>query len=151
MNEPRRGRPHVPDYGIPESTEGLLDFDYVLKTFDQARNFWVVTVRPDGRPHAMPIWGVVVDGRVHFGGGPDTRKARNLKVNPSVVVHSESGERVAIIEGRAEIIDEVDQDTVDDAYEAKYQMRHGPYVWRVDPDRAFGWTKFPDDVTRWVF
>lgn len=151
MSDPAPSRPHVPDYGIPESTEGLLDFDYVLETFREARNFWLVTVRPDGRPHAMPVWGVVVDGRVHFGGGPNTRKAKNLKANPAIVVHSESGEQVAIIEGRAKIIDESLQERIDDAYEVKYDMRHGPYVWQVDPDRAFGWTKFPDDVTRWTF
>ena len=151
MSEPARGRPHIPDYGIPESVEGLLDFRYVLDSFAAARNFWVTTVRPDGRPHAMPVWGVVVDARVHFGGGPNTRKARNLRANPAVVVHSESGEQVAIIEGRAEIIDEASQERVDDAYEVKYDMRHGPFVWRVEPQRAFGWTKFPDDVTRWTF
>lgn len=152
MNEPRRDRPYIPDYGIPEDNKGLLPYSHVTDTLDAAQNFWVSTVRPDGRPHAMPVWGVVVDGKVHFGGGPNTRKARNLSDNPHVVVHSESGDQVAIVEGTAEIItDDAMQTRIDDAYEAKYKMRHGPFVWAITPTVAFGWTQFPKNVTRWTF
>jgi PPOX class probable F420-dependent enzyme len=145
-------RPHIPGYGLPEDTKGLLDVSHLEETLKDAKNLWVCTVRPDGRPHAMPVWGVWVDGRIHFGGGPDTRKARNIRQNPNVIVHSESGERVAVIEGTAQVVeDDAYQERIDDAYEAKYNMRHGPFVWAVTPTVAFGWTDFTKDATRWTF
>ena len=152
MPEPTADRPYVPDYGLPESADGLLAYEHITERLQAARNYWVCTVRPDGRPHSMPVWGVLVDGKVHFGGGPRTRKARNLEGDPHVVVHTESGDEVAIIEGTATVVDDDDVQTrVDDAYEAKYGFRHGPFVWVVEPRVAFGWTKFPDTVTRWSF
>ncbi len=53
-----------------------------------ARDYWVATVHPDGRPHLTPVWGLWVDGAFYFGSGPQTRKARNLAENPSVAVHT---------------------------------------------------------------
>jgi hypothetical protein len=152
MPEPRADRPYIPEYGVPTSSKGTLPFDHVTDRLASARNYWVATTRPDGRPHAVPTWGVWLDGAIYFGGGTGTRKARNLKANPNVVVHTESGDEVVIIEGVAEpVTDEAEQTRVDDAYEAKYDMRHGPTVWRVTPSVAFGWVTFPDSVTRWTF
>ena len=152
MDSPRADRPYIKDYGVPEHTDGLLSYDHVAERLGEARNIWLVTVRPDGRPHAMPVWGVWVDDLFYFGGGPDTRKARNLRSNPHVVVHGESGDDVVVLEGRAEPVDDDEtQERVDDAYEVKYDMRHGPQVWAVHPTIAFAWTKFPDDMTRWRF
>ena len=152
MIDPRTDRPHVPGYGIPVGRKGLLDYRHVIDTFGGARNIWVCTVRPEGRPHAMPVWGVWVGDKLYFGGGPDTRKARNLDHNPNVVVHTESGDEVAIVEGTVEKITDPERlRVIDDAYEAKYEMRHGPPVWAVTPVVAFGWTEFPKTMTRWTF
>jgi hypothetical protein len=148
----RAERPHIPDYGIPEDTEGLMSFEDAAERLAASRNYWICTVRPDGRPHAMPVWGVWVDGHIYFGGGPDTVKARNLRANPHVVIHGESGDQVVVIEGVAEpVVGDDEQTRVDNAYEVKYDMRHGPVVWRVRAEKAFAWTEFPRDVTRWRF
>jgi nitroimidazol reductase NimA-like FMN-containing flavoprotein (pyridoxamine 5'-phosphate oxidase superfamily) len=149
---PRAERPIIPEYGIPEDVDGVLPFSYLDERLAAAHDYWVASVRPDGRPHAVPVWGVWLDGVLFFGGGKRTRKARNLAANPEVVVHTESAAEVAIVEGRArEVSEEDEQRRVDDAYEAKYGMRHGPTVWAVAPRVAFGWTTFPDTVTRWTF
>ncbi len=47
---------------------------------------WIVTVRPDGRPHATPMVPVVHDGRVYFHTGTTEVKYRNLSANPHVLV-----------------------------------------------------------------
>src|SRR5215210_1638314 len=108
--EPKADRPYIPDYGIPTSSEGTLPYDHVSDRLASARNYWVSTARPDGRPHAVPTWGVWLDGAIYFGGGTGTRKARNLKSNPNVVVHTESGDEVVIVEGQAEpVTDEEEQ------------------------------------------
>ena len=41
------------------------------------------TVRPDGRPHSARIGAAWYDGNVYFQTGQQTRKARNLEVNPA--------------------------------------------------------------------
>jgi PPOX class probable F420-dependent enzyme len=153
QREPVRvSRPHIPDYGIPDNTDGVLPWSFVVERMEKARNYWVSTTRPDGRPHATPVWGVWVEGRLIFGGGPDTRRAQNIAQNPQVSVHLESGDEVVIIEGTAtEIHDKTEMDKADDVYEVKYNMRHGPHMWELKPRIALAWTKFPDNTTRFHF
>jgi hypothetical protein len=154
--EPRPSRPDIEGYGIPGTAEGLLPWSHATERLAAARNYWVSTTRPDGRPHAVPVWGVWVDETLFHGGGPATRKARNLASNPHVSVHLESGDEVVIVEGVVDKLtdDNADPDLlrrVDDAYEAKYGMRHGTPVWALRPRVAFGWTEYPTTVTRWTF
>jgi general stress protein 26 len=47
---------------------------------------WVVTVRPDGRPHATPMVPVAHDGKVYFHTGSTEVKYANLRANPHVLV-----------------------------------------------------------------
>ena len=150
------GRPHVPGYGIPETTEGVLPWSFALERLERARTYWIATTRPDGRPHAVPVWGVLVDGTVYFGGGSETVWARNLARDPRVVVHLESGDEVVILEGTAVRHTEENTDAdlltrIDDAYEPKYGMRHGTPVWELVPRVAFAWSRYPDDTTRFAF
>jgi nitroimidazol reductase NimA-like FMN-containing flavoprotein (pyridoxamine 5'-phosphate oxidase superfamily) len=149
----KRTRPFVEDsYGIPEHDNGMLAWDHVIDRMTSPRNYWLSTVSPDGRPHAMPVWGVWMDDHLHFGGGRGTRKAKNLAVNPQVSIHLEDGWDVVIIEGTVEeVLDEDTQTRLDDLYEAKYGIRHGTPVWRVMPRRVFAWTDFPNDATCWRF
>ncbi len=154
--ESKPSRPHIPGYGISESEEGMLSWSHVGERMESARNYWVGTTRPDGRPHAVPVWGVWVDGTFYFGGGLHTRKARNLEVNPALVEHLEDGDAVVIIEGTAvkftqENIDPSLLERIDGAYEAKYGMRHGTPLWGLQPRVAFAWTDFLKDATRWLF
>ncbi len=149
-------RPAIAGYGIPKTAEGLLPWRFAADRLAAARNYWVCTTRPDGRPHAVPVWGVVVDDTLFHGGGASTRKARNLAANPHVTVHLESGDEVVIVEGTVEKLTADDADAellrrIDDAYEAKYGMRHGTPVWALRPTTAFGWDEYPTSVTRWDF
>jgi nitroimidazol reductase NimA-like FMN-containing flavoprotein (pyridoxamine 5'-phosphate oxidase superfamily) len=146
----------MPGYGIPESGEGMLPWSYVTERLERARNYWICTTRPDGRPHAAPVWGVWVDGALYFGTGPRTRKARNLAANRAIVVHLESGDDVVILEGIAEELDDVAPALfarIADASAAKYQERpedaSGMFAVRIRA--AYAWHNFPKDATRWVF
>jgi general stress protein 26 len=47
---------------------------------------WIVTVRPDGRPHATPMVPVVHGGKVYFHTGSTEVKYANLQANPHVLV-----------------------------------------------------------------
>jgi hypothetical protein len=124
-----------------------------------SRNYWVCTTRPDGRPHAMPVWGLWLGGRLWFSTDPDSFKARNLVAHPAVVVHLESGDEVCVLDGDARRVGAVDlPEEFVDAYEAKYALRldltnvnYGFYA--VEPRVALTWTEadFPTTATRWTF
>jgi hypothetical protein len=152
--QPTASRPRFPKgYGIAADAEGMLPWRWADERLAAGRNYWIVTTRPDGRPHAMPVWGVWVDGGVHWGSSPSSVKANNIARDPRVVVHVESGDEVVILEGEAEpfVLDE----RVADAYHAKYEYRPGGEggFFRLRPRVAFAWTErdYPRTATRFDF
>ena len=62
---PRAGRPHMPGYGVsgPADGTGLLPWSWAEERLSRSHDYVLATVRPDGHPHAMPVWGVWLDGR----------------------------------------------------------------------------------------
>lgn len=157
MAEPRRSRPHMPGYGISAHDDGLQSWSRFEDRAAQSRNYWIVTVGDDGRPHVMPVWGLWLDGRVYFSTDPSSRKGRNLRARPDVVVHLESGDDVVIIEGAVEpVTDEAAIARFVEAYDAKYRFRPDPGnpahgVYSVRPRRGFSWLEqdYPKTATRW--
>ena len=157
------GRPTMPQgYGVPEDDTGLLEWSWAVERLAAAKNYWFHTTRPDGRPHAMPAWGAWVDGALYFDGSPETRRARNLAENSSIVVHLESGDEVVIVEGEAVYQGRPSREIAEQlaaALAAKYGPTYEPApdtwdeggLWRVRATVAFGWTTFPTNVTRWRF
>ena len=60
--EPQRSRPAIhPSYGIPTDESGMLSWSWVTERLENEPLVWMATTRPDGRPHAKPVWGVYVD------------------------------------------------------------------------------------------
>lgn len=156
-----RGRPTTESsYGIPEDDPAevdadLLDWAFVGNVMANDRAYWVATAGEDANPHTRPVWGVWIDDTFHCGGGSKTRWVRNLTENPPVTVHRQDAEKVVIIEGEAERLDDdADKERlerIDDAYEQKYEVRHGTPVFAIHPDRVLAWTDFPTDATKWTF
>ena len=108
-------------YGVSSGEEGLSTWDHVRQRMEDSRNYWIGTTRPDGRPHAAPVWGVWLDDAFFFGTDPHSRKARNLRANPEVVVHLESGDDCVVLEGVVEEgSDPGLRRRVGEAYAAKY-------------------------------
>lgn len=158
---PRVGRPHMPGYAIagPDEGRGLLPWSWAEERLTASRNYWVATVRPDGAPHCMPVWGVWTGEDFGFSTGERSRKARNLAADARCVVTSERADEAVIVEGRAERArDGAWLRRVAEAYEAKYAWKieddQGP-LYRVRPRVAFGFIEaeedFPTSATRWVF
>jgi Pyridoxamine 5'-phosphate oxidase len=141
--------------------------------------FWVVTMRPDGRPHATPLLAVWLDGAVVFTTGEGERKARNLEQQTACLLLSSDRSRrdglAVAVEGHAvPIHDEDELARVADAYVAKYgedwryhvvdgDLAHEPeslrgehpgrvLAFRLAPVDAFGFgTGDPYSQTRWSF
>ncbi len=156
---PRATRPHMPGYGISKDRKGMFPWKWAEERLVKARTYWITTVRPDGRPHCMPVWGYWMDGRVWFSSGRETRKVRNITANPNVAVAVEIGKDDVILEGvAAEVTDMPQLKKFCAAYSRKYKWKtdpkEGPFF-AVTPRVVFGLTsrpgKFVKTATRWTF
>ncbi|MER3439646.1 MAG: pyridoxamine 5'-phosphate oxidase [Chloroflexota bacterium] len=160
-DQPMASRPRIEGYGVPETIEGALPWGHAAQRLEAARNYWIVTCDARGRPHAVPVWAVWLEGALFFSTAPTTRTARNLAVNPQASVHLESGDDVVILEGTAQFVQPLPpaiSAAIDDAMAAKYGYRpssdgSGPTqgMFVLSPRVAFAWTAFPSDATRWTF
>jgi hypothetical protein len=61
-----------------------------LENPERDRTYWLATVRPDGRPHVMPLLGLWLDGAFFFVTGETTRKGKNLARDPRCVLTASS-------------------------------------------------------------
>src|SRR5262245_8693630 len=84
--KPTASRPQMPDYGINENRKGLLPWKWAEGVLSKTKNYFLTTVRSDGRPHVMPIWGVWIKDSFHFSTGKNSVKAHNLETNPNCVL-----------------------------------------------------------------
>ena len=123
----------------------------LLKT---ARNYWIGTTRPNGRPHSAPVWGVWLDNVFYFSTGEESRKGRNMKANPNVSVHPETDNEAVIIEGAAEHITSAAKlRPVWKSYKAKYDWDVEGYpFYSVRPRVAYSFKEdLAETATRWRF
>jgi Pyridoxamine 5'-phosphate oxidase len=158
--EPTPDRPQMPEaYGIgaDDSSAGeLLPWSKVEEWLLASRNYWVCTTRSDGRPHAKPVWGIWLEGMVVFSTAPASVTGRNLRRDPRLAIHLESGDEVAILEGQVGLLADDLFERYADAYEAKYDYRPPPTgepPWALGPEKVLSWTEadFPSTATRWTF
>lgn len=153
--EPNRSRPRLRGYATADDATRLLVWADVSDQLAQAHRYWVGTTDPDGQPHAVPIWGIWLDDTLFFDGAPHARWVRNVAANPKVVVHLESGDRVAIVEGSVERLAQVPVTLlarVAAASEAKYGGTFQDVgCLALRPRVVYAWSSFPADVTRFVF
>lgn len=163
MTEPRSSRPYMPGYGIvgPEEGSGLLPWSWAEERLISSRNYWVATVWPDGRPHAMPVWGVWDAREFWFSSSRRARKVRNLLADPRCVVSTEDALNPVVVEGMAEVVTQVARlrrvlALVNKKYRTEYTMElMNPATnatVRVRPRWAFGLREgdFTGSPTRWT-
>ena len=74
------GAPLIPWDRAREQFEEDARFDPTMRTH------WLATVRPDGRPHVMPVWAIWVNDAFYFTTGPTTRKGKNLVHHSQCVI-----------------------------------------------------------------
>src|SRR6266487_5702436 len=82
-----------------------LPWTWATERLNRARNYWIATTRPDGKPHSRPVWGVWLNNSFYFSTG--SLAAQNLATRPIITVHLESGSEVVIIEGVAELVSDI--------------------------------------------
>ena len=164
MDQPQADRPYMPGYGIagPNAGTGLLPWRWAEEKLLASHEYWIVSVRPDGGPHAMPVWGVWDEGALYFSSGGRSRKVRNLSADPRCVVTIADTTDPVVLEGTAEIVvDPAALARMIALLNAKYSTGYGvdfldPAVnasVRVRPDLGFGLVQddFSGSPTRWRF
>jgi Pyridoxamine 5'-phosphate oxidase len=123
VSEPAASRPHMPGYGLPKGTKGLLPWSWARQRLEKSHNYWIATAKPDGAPHTMIVWGLWMDGVFLFSTGRQSRKARNLAKNQRCVVCTEQADKAVIVEGIAEEVADVDlRSAFLKRYERKYDF-----------------------------
>ena len=121
---------------------------------------WLGTVRPDGRPHSVPVWFLWDDPTVLLFSPSTAQKVTNIRANPVVSLHLDSaagGSDIVLADGVAELVDDPTVRPTHPGFAAKY----GPLLsmpsfddWGaifaqpvlVTVTRLVGWISTPEGV-----
>jgi hypothetical protein len=85
------------------------------------RNIWIATVRPDGRPHLVPVWFTWVERKIYICIEPESVKGRSLERNNRVALALEDGTHPVICEGSAQFLPKPWPPAVVEAFRSKYE------------------------------
>jgi PPOX class probable F420-dependent enzyme len=151
----------MPGYGVLGPDEGrLLPWSWAEERLVRSHDYWLATVRPDGRPHVMPVWAVWAQGAAWFSSSGGSRKARNIDAYPRVVITTDDPLQPVVVEGRAQ---RVGSGAAVAEFTAWVNAKYATDIavsffaenacFRVEPDRVFGLEEadFTGSPTRWVF
>jgi PPOX class probable F420-dependent enzyme len=142
---------------------GHIPWGWVDRNLRAMRSIWLSTTRPDGRPHATPVWFTWNGATLYFATHQSSQKARNLAHEPWVIVHAGDGDDVIVLEGKVDIVteeaelDRVDADRgekyVDPGSGARDTIRtEGTVVYRLAQWHAMAWMYGTlGDRTDWRF
>ncbi|MCQ3938915.1 MAG: pyridoxamine 5'-phosphate oxidase [Chloroflexi bacterium] len=158
---PRVTRPKLPG-GYADHPTSQVSWKYVEERLTASKQYWMCSVRPNGRPHVVPRWGVYLDGKIYYDGSPDTVHARNILKNPSVTVHLEDGWKAVILEGAsapapkpsralAQRLVKAYRKYAEDGYNPDPHQWDGGGLYVFTPRKCLAWTVLFEDPTKFVF
>src|SRR3954449_102839 len=75
-----------------------------VRSRSPARGSWVATVRPDGAPNVLPVWGAWMEGAVWFSSSFGSRRARNLAADPRCTITNDDPQQPVSVQGVADRI-----------------------------------------------
>jgi PPOX class probable F420-dependent enzyme len=96
---------------------------------------WLNTVRPDGRPHSAAVWFLWDGSQFLIFSQPRKQKLRNLQHNTNVVLaldNTKNGSDVIAIEGRAELLKDVNVSATLPAFAEKYAPQLKQMGWTAE-------------------
>jgi len=162
MDQPKIVRPHFPK-GYVDDPKSLLPWSHVVKKLTHAINYWLCSVNPNGRPHTVPKWAVMVADKIYYDGSPETRHAKNTAINPYVSFHLEDGSDVVIINGKVVELEQSPlelREKIANAYTEKYaKLGYSPKpsfwenggLYLLSIQSVLAWTSFAEDPTKFIF
>ena len=127
MGDPKGSRPYMPGYGPLDAAQGtgLLPWSWAVERLERSHDYWVATIRPDGRPHVMPVWGIWLE---------------------------DAGVRLTDLSTVTRFVAAINQKYTTD-YSVDFFNPDRNACFRVRPTWAFGLTEsdFTGSPTRWLF
>jgi PPOX class probable F420-dependent enzyme len=154
----------MPGYGIvpAEQGSGLISWAEAERRLTVAHDYWVATVRPDGSPHVMPVWGVWLAGRLWFSSGLRSRKAQNLAADPRCSITTDDPRDPVVVDGVVERLTGADDiaafvAAVNAKYDSDISVEfqdpqvNGTYAVRPVRVIALSGADFTGSPTRWRF
>jgi PPOX class probable F420-dependent enzyme len=133
-----------------KSGGGELPWRTVNLTLQVTRSAWLSTTRPDGRPHAAPVWFLWEEGTVYFTTAATSQKGVNLSTQAYAVLQVGDGDDVIIVEGQTRLVaDPGERRQVGERYGEKYVEPVtgeravvdglGAALYRLDANRVMAW------------
>jgi len=162
MPTPKISRPKLPK-GYADNPASFVDWEWVTEQMTESKNYWLSSVRPNGRPHVVPRWGVFIDNEFWYDGSPETRHAQNIIKNPNVSLHLESGDQVVMMEGiskpaekptpefATQLAEVIGSKYGEDGYSPKPDQWDEGGLYVFTPRQCIAWTVFYEDPTKFVF
>ena len=162
MPEPKTSRPKLPK-GYADNPASYLTWDWVAAQLTGSKNYWLCSVRPDGRPHVVPRWGAFIDNKFYYDGSPETRHARNIIENPHVSLHLENGTQVVILEGTSQpagkpkpefakkFAEAITKKYGDQGYSPQPNQWDEGGLYVFTPSQCIAWTVFYENPTKFEF
>src|SRR5881296_2352955 len=102
----------------------------ISASLSRERIIWIVTVRPDGRPHMVPVWFVWLHDGIYVCIEPESVKGRNLRQNRNVCLALEDGSHPVICEGEAKLLEKPWPGEVVILFQEKYD-------WDISSERRY--------------
>lgn len=94
--------------------------DYTHDRFASQKNIWFASVRPNSRPHLVPVWFIWYDEKLFICIEPTSVKAKNLEANPYVTLAIEDASKPVICEGEARTVSAPWPPKIFELFERKY-------------------------------
>lgn len=107
----------------------------MIAQLEEEKNIWLATVRPDGKPHLVPVWFIWDEDTFYICIFSKTVKFINISQYPLVFVSLENGTNPVICEGNAERMARPWPGKVVKAFKDKYD-------WDIETDKDY------DEVVR---
>ena len=145
--------------GYGKTTE-TLSWNSVRTQLEEAKQYWLATIRGDGSPHVVPLDGLWVDDVWYYGGSPKTIHVRTVRTDPNVTMHLADPWKVVVVEGEVRVTrlsHELAQRLADLAsqkyaeYGIKFEASSYSEPGALHPRRVIAWSSFPKDATRFTF
>ena len=161
MNTPKITRPIFPK-GYVDKPVAFLSWEWVAERLIESKHYWLCSVRPNGRPHVVPRWGVFLDNRFYYDGSPETRHARNIMENPHTTLNLESGTEAIILEGTTAPAGKPSPELgkrLAQAYRKYKDVGYSPKpnswdeggLYVFTPRQCIAWSNFTQNPTKFVF